>query len=71
MRAAGRRAWVLQADVADEAEVVAMFQRLDREAGALSGLVNNAGVVDVAARVDEMECRALAAHVRHQRLRHA
>jgi NAD(P)-dependent dehydrogenase (short-subunit alcohol dehydrogenase family) len=54
VRAAGRRAWVLQADVADDAEVVAMFQALDREAGALSGLVNNAGVVDVAARVDEM-----------------
>jgi NAD(P)-dependent dehydrogenase (short-subunit alcohol dehydrogenase family) len=54
VRAAGRRAWVLQADVADDAEVVAMFQALDREAGPLSGLVNNAGVVDVAARVDEM-----------------
>jgi len=54
VRAAGRRAWVLQADVADEAQVVAMFQALDREAGVLAGLVNNAGVVDVAARVDEM-----------------
>jgi len=54
VRAAGRRAWVLQADVADEAQVLAMFERLDREAGVLSGLVNNAGVVDVAARVDEM-----------------
>lgn len=54
VRAAGRRAWVLQADVADEGEVLAMFDRLDREAGVLSGLVNNAGVVDVAARVDEM-----------------
>jgi len=54
VRAAGRRAWVLQADVADDAEVQAMFQALDREAGVLRGLVNNAGVVDVAARVDEM-----------------
>ncbi|MDP1650984.1 MAG: SDR family oxidoreductase [Rubrivivax sp.] len=54
VRAAGRRAWVLQADVADDAQVVAMFQALDREAGVLAGLVNNAGVVDVAARVDEM-----------------
>ena len=54
VRAAGRRAWVLQADVADEAQVLAMFERLDRDAGVLSGLVNNAGVVDVAARVDEM-----------------
>jgi NAD(P)-dependent dehydrogenase (short-subunit alcohol dehydrogenase family) len=54
VRVCGRRAWVLQADVADDAQVQAMFARLDREAGVLSGLVNNAGVVDVAARVDEM-----------------
>ncbi|MDP1898852.1 MAG: SDR family oxidoreductase [Rubrivivax sp.] len=54
VRALGRRARVLQADVADEAQVVAMFQALDREWGALGGLVNNAGVVDVAARLDEM-----------------
>ena len=54
VRAAGRRALVLQADVAVEAEVLAMFAALDREFGPLSGLVNNAGVVDVAARVDEM-----------------
>ena len=55
VRAEGRRAWVLPADVADDAQVQAMFARLDREAGVLSGLVNNAGVVDVAARVDEMD----------------
>jgi len=54
VRAAGRRALVLQADVAVEAEVLAMFAALDREFGPLAGLVNNAGVVDVAARVDEM-----------------
>ena len=54
VRAAGRRALVLQADVAVEAEVLAMFAALDREWGSIAGLVNNAGVVDVAARVDEM-----------------
>ena len=54
VRVCGRRAWVLQADVADDQQVQAMFRTLDREAGVLSGLVNNAGVVDVAARVDEM-----------------
>ncbi|CAD5373488.1 putative NAD(P)-binding oxidoreductase with NAD(P)-binding Rossmann-fold domain [Rubrivivax sp. A210] len=54
VRAAGRRAFVLQADVAVEAEVVAMFAALDREGGLLAGLVNNAGVVDVAARLDGM-----------------
>jgi NAD(P)-dependent dehydrogenase (short-subunit alcohol dehydrogenase family) len=54
VRAAGRRALVLRADVGVEAEVVAMFADLDRAWGALTGLVNNAGVVDVAARLDEM-----------------
>jgi NAD(P)-dependent dehydrogenase (short-subunit alcohol dehydrogenase family) len=54
VRAAGRRAFTVQADVGDEAQVLAMFERFDREWGPLGGLVNNAGVVDVAARVDEM-----------------
>jgi NAD(P)-dependent dehydrogenase (short-subunit alcohol dehydrogenase family) len=54
VRAAGRRALLLPADVADEAQVLAMYARVDREWGRLSGLVNNAGVVDVAQRVDEM-----------------
>jgi len=54
VRALGRRALAVRADVADEAEVLAMFAAVDRELGALHGLVNNAGVVDVAARVDEM-----------------
>ncbi len=62
VRAAGRRALVLQADVGVEAEVLAMFVALDRAWGpgqSLGGLVNNAGVVDVAARVDEMSTARL------------
>jgi len=56
---AGRRALLLQADVAQDAEVCAMFAALDAaqaegRIGHLRALVNNAGVVDVAARVDEM-----------------
>ncbi len=58
VRAAGRRALTLCADVADEGQVRAMFATLDRrlqeDGSCLAGLVNNAGVVDVAARVDEM-----------------
>ena len=54
VRAAGCRALVLQGDVGVEADVLAMFAALDREWGALSGLVNNAGVVDVASRVEAM-----------------
>ena len=55
VRAAGRRALTVAADVADEAAVVAMFGRIDRELGRRTGLVNNAGVVDVAARLDQMD----------------
>lgn len=53
-RAAGARAIAVQADVADEAQVLAMYARIDAEMPPLAGLVNNAGVVDVAARLDEM-----------------
>jgi len=44
----------VQADVADEAQVLRMFQTVDAQLGRLAGLVNNAGVVDVTARLDEM-----------------
>jgi len=54
VRSRGRRAWVLQADVADEAQVLAMFAALDKTGVPLGGLVNNAGVVDAAQRVDQM-----------------
>lgn len=54
VRAAGRRAVTLQADVADEAQVEAMFTRLDAE-GRLGGLVNNAGIVGPAQRLVEMD----------------
>lgn len=54
IRADGGTAIAVQADVADEAQVIAMFQRIDAKLGPLSGLVNNAGVVDVSARIDEM-----------------
>ena len=52
----GGEAFAFCADVADDEQVRALFVRLDARfgAGRLRGLVNNAGVVDVAARVDEM-----------------
>jgi NAD(P)-dependent dehydrogenase (short-subunit alcohol dehydrogenase family) len=59
VREAGRRALVLQADVADETQVLAMFAAVDQAFGALGGLVNNAGVVDMPARVDEMSLQRL------------
>ena len=52
----GGEAFAFCADVADDEQVHALFVRLDARfgAGRLRGLVNNAGVVDMAARVDEM-----------------
>ncbi len=55
IRAEGGTAIAVQADVADEAQVLAMFARIDAKFGPLTGLVNNAGVVDVTARLDQMD----------------
>ncbi|MFM7026508.1 MAG: SDR family oxidoreductase [Limnohabitans sp.] len=54
IRTAGGRAMAVQADVADEAQVLRMFEQVDAQLGRLTGLVNNAGVVDVTARVEDM-----------------
>jgi NAD(P)-dependent dehydrogenase (short-subunit alcohol dehydrogenase family) len=54
IRASGGQAMAVQADVGVEAQVVAMFKRIDAKLGPLTALVNNAGVVDVASRVDEV-----------------
>ena len=59
IRAGGGSAIALQADVAQEDQVLAMFAALDAQFGRLTALVNNAGVVDVAARVDEMSVARL------------
>ena len=60
VRSLGRRALVVRGDVSREADVLAMYAAVDAELGTLRGLVNNAGVVDVAARVDAMsEARLL------------
>ena len=59
VRALGRRALVVQADVAEEAQVLAMFAAVDAALGPVTGLVNNAGVVDLPARVDEMSLQRL------------
>ena len=60
VRTRGRRAIALQADVASEGAIEAMFRALDAELGPLGGLVNNAGIVDVATRVDQMSAARIA-----------
>lgn len=59
IRAFGGTAMTVQADVAEEAQVVAMFARVDAKLGPLAALVNSAGVVDVASRVDNMSVARL------------
>jgi NAD(P)-dependent dehydrogenase (short-subunit alcohol dehydrogenase family) len=46
LRAAGATVLVVPADVTDEAQVVALFDRMMREFGRLDILVNNSGVFD-------------------------
>ena len=45
VRRNGGDALLVKADTADEAAVVRMFETIDREAGPLDALVNNAGIV--------------------------
>ena len=54
IRDAGGVALTIQADVSVEADVITMFETIDHELGPLGALVNNAGVVDHASRVDQM-----------------
>ncbi|RUU01219.1 SDR family oxidoreductase [Mesorhizobium sp. USDA-HM6] len=54
LEAAGGEAFAVKGDVGDEADVVAMFEAVDRAFGRLDAFVNNAGIVDVKARVDKM-----------------
>jgi NAD(P)-dependent dehydrogenase (short-subunit alcohol dehydrogenase family) len=54
IEAAGGRAISVQGDVAREDDVMSMFRTVDERLGRLTGLVNNAGVVDRSQRVDEM-----------------
>ena len=54
IRQSGGNAITVQADVADELQVLAMFEKVDAKLGRLTALVNNAGVVDQTSRVDAM-----------------
>ncbi|MCI5074992.1 SDR family oxidoreductase [Oricola sp.] len=60
IEAAGGEAFSVRADVAREADILAMFAAVDARWARLDGLVNNAGVVDVPARVDEMSVERLS-----------
>ncbi len=59
IRQAGGQAMTVQADVAVEAQVMAMFEKVDAKFGRLSALVNNAGVVDQTTRVEAITLQRL------------
>ncbi len=54
-RARGLDALAVRADVAVEADVMRLFETVDARHGRLDALVNNAGIVAPARRVDEMD----------------
>jgi NAD(P)-dependent dehydrogenase (short-subunit alcohol dehydrogenase family) len=56
----GGRALAIQADIADEAQIVHLFQAAERELGPIKGLVNNAAVTGGVARVEDVSGAALA-----------
>lgn len=55
IRAAGGTAISIGADVAQEVEVVRMFETVDRELGRLDALVNNAGILETQARLEQTD----------------
>lgn len=55
VEAAGGRAVLIQADLSDPAEIDRFFAEFDANFDQLDAVVNNAGVVDIAARVDQMD----------------
>ena len=56
---AGGKAIAVQGDIAQEADIIALFKTVDTQLGRLTAFVNNAGVVDVASRVDAMSAARL------------
>ena len=65
--AAGGTAMAVAADVGVEADVVRLFERVDAAWGAVSALVNNAGILERHMRVEDMDAgrlgRVLATNV--------
>ncbi len=55
VRAYGVEAISVKADVADESQLVAMFERCDRELAPLGGLVNNAGYLGGESDIEDFD----------------
>jgi len=59
IEARGGRAAAVAADVADEEDVVRLFETCDRTLGPLTGLVNNAGILETQMRLETMTAARL------------
>src|SRR3712207_220314 len=59
IRAGGGRAILVQADTADEAAVIRMFEEIDRELGPVTSLVNNAGITGKAGRIESYDAATI------------
>ena len=55
IRATGRKALMLQADVSVEANVLSVFKQVDTQLGQLDALVNNAGILEKIMRLEQMD----------------
>ncbi|WP_334188764.1 SDR family oxidoreductase [Noviherbaspirillum sp.] len=56
----GGRALAVQADVAQEADVLRLFDTVDRELGRVTALVNNAGILERQMRLEQMDAARLS-----------
>lgn len=67
IESAGGQALAIQADVSVESDVMRLFEACDERLGAVTALVNNAGILERQMRVDEMDAgrlqRVLAVNV--------
>jgi NAD(P)-dependent dehydrogenase (short-subunit alcohol dehydrogenase family) len=59
IRDAGGEAIMAHADVAEEANVKAMFRLVDQELGPVTALVNNAGIIDQSGKVADMSAERI------------
>jgi len=55
----GRHAIAVAADVASEPDVVRLFEKVDRELGPVTALVNNAGILEKQTRLDGIDAARL------------
>ncbi|AOM40988.1 SDR family oxidoreductase [Xenorhabdus hominickii] len=56
----GGKAIAVQVDIAQEEQVVDLFQQIDKKLGPVSGLVNNAGILMPQASIEQLNAQRLA-----------